>query len=104
MEGRVLHPGGLPHLRWEVGCSTRFIELAGQVNTAMPEYVIDRVANALNDHAKPVKGSRILVMGLAYKPDVDDTRESPSFELINILEERGAEAVRTAKGRAYHRP
>ncbi|MBC04293.1 MAG: UDP-N-acetyl-D-glucosamine dehydrogenase [Phycisphaerae bacterium] len=82
------------YLTWkakEVGCSTRFIELAGQVNTAMPEYVIDRVANALNDHAKPVKGSRILVMGLAYKPDVDDTRESPSFELIKILEGRGAE-------------
>ena len=82
------------YLTWkakEVGCSTRFIELAGQVNTSMPEYVVDRVASALNDHAKPVKGSRILVMGLAYKPDVDDTRESPSFELIKILEERGAE-------------
>ncbi|MAH65126.1 MAG: UDP-N-acetyl-D-glucosamine dehydrogenase [Phycisphaerae bacterium] len=82
------------YLTWkakEVGCSTRFIELAGQVNTAMPEYVIDRVAGALNEHAKPIKGSKILVMGLAYKPDVDDTRESPSFELIKILEERGAE-------------
>ena len=82
------------YLTWkakEVGCSTRFIELAGQVNTAMPEYVIDRVAGALNEHAKPIKGSKILVMGLAYKPDVDDTRESPSFELIKILEDRGAE-------------
>ena len=82
------------YLTWkakEVGCSTRFIELAGQVNTAMPEYVVDRVASALNDHAKPLKGSKILVMGLAYKPDVDDTRESPSFELIKMLEERGSE-------------
>jgi len=82
------------YLTWkakEVGCSTRFIELAGQVNTAMPEYVIDRVAGALNEHAKPIKGSKILVLGLAYKPDVDDTRESPSFELIKILEDRGGE-------------
>lgn len=81
------------YLTWkakEVGCTTRFIELAGQVNTAMPEYVIDRTAAALNEHAKPVKGSKILVLGLAYKPDVDDTRESPSFELIKILEDRGA--------------
>lgn len=82
------------YLTWkakEVGCTTRFIELAGQVNTAMPEYVIDRVAMALNEHGKPIKGSRILVLGLAYKPDVDDTRESPSFELIKILEDRGGE-------------
>ena len=82
------------YLTWkakEVGCSTRFIELAGQVNTSMPEYVIDRVAGALNDHTKPIKGSKILVLGLAYKPDVDDTRESPSFELIKILEDRGAD-------------
>ena len=82
------------YLTWkakEVGCSTRFIELAGQVNTSMPEYVIDRVAGALNEHTKPIKGSKVLVMGLAYKPDVDDTRESPSFELIEILEGRGAQ-------------
>ena len=82
------------YLTWkakEVGCATKFIELAGQVNTSMPEYVIDRLASALNDHSKPVKGSKVLVMGLAYKPDVDDTRESPSFELIKILEDRGAQ-------------
>ena len=82
------------YLTWkakEVGCNTRFIELAGEVNTAMPHYVVDRVAWALNEHGKPVKGSRILVMGLSYKPDVDDTRESPSFELIQLLEERGAD-------------
>ena len=81
------------YLTWkakEVGCATRFIELAGQVNTAMPQYVIDRCAAALNEHSKSVKGSKILVLGLAYKPDVDDTRESPSFELIKILEDRGA--------------
>ncbi|MEC8321469.1 MAG: nucleotide sugar dehydrogenase [Planctomycetota bacterium] len=82
------------YLTWkakEVGCNTRFIELAGEVNTAMPHYVVDRVAWALNEQGKPVKGSRILVMGLSYKPDVDDTRESPSFELIQLLEERGAD-------------
>jgi UDP-N-acetyl-D-glucosamine dehydrogenase len=81
------------YLTWkakEVGCATHFIELAGQVNTAMPQYVIDRCAAALNEHSKPVKGSKILILGLAYKPDVDDTRESPSFELIKILEDRGA--------------
>jgi UDP-N-acetyl-D-glucosamine dehydrogenase len=81
------------YLTWkakEVGCTTRFIELAGPVNTAMPQYVIDRCAAALNEHSKSVKGSKILVLGLAYKPDVDDTRESPSFELIKILEDRGA--------------
>ncbi len=82
------------YLTWkakEVGCNTRFIELAGEVNTAMPHYVVDRVAWALNEQGKPVKGSRILVMGLSYKPDVDDTRESPSFELIQLLEERGVD-------------
>ena len=70
---------------------TRFIELAGEVNTAMPEYVISRVMKALNEHGKSVKGSKILVLGLAYKKDVDDQRESPSFELIDHLQELGAE-------------
>ena len=72
------------YLTWkakELGCSTKFIELAGEVNTAMPEYVIDRLVCALNEHKKPVKGSKVLIMGLAYKPDVDDTRESPSFRV-----------------------
>jgi UDP-N-acetyl-D-glucosamine dehydrogenase len=81
------------YLTWrarEVGHSTRFIELAGEVNRAMPEYVVGRVALALNDRSKSMKGSRILVLGLAYKPDVDDVRESPSFELIEKLEELGA--------------
>jgi UDP-N-acetyl-D-glucosamine dehydrogenase len=81
------------YLTWkarEVGQPTRFIELAGQVNHAMPDYVVQRVAMALNRHGKPVNGSRILVLGLAYKPDVDDVRESPSFELIVKLKAMGA--------------
>lgn len=82
------------YLTWkarEVGLPTRFIELAGEVNHAMPRYVVQRTALALNDRGKAVKGSKVLVLGLAYKPDVDDVRESPSFELIEQLEELGAE-------------
>ena len=81
------------YLTWkakEVGRPTRFIELAGEVNTQMPEYVVHRVGLALNDLGKAVKGSRVLVLGLAYKANVDDTRESPSFELIERLRELGA--------------
>ncbi len=81
------------YLTWkvrEVGMQTRFIELAGEVNRRMPEYVVERTALALNDRSQSVKGSRILVLGLAYKPDVDDVRESPSFELIEKLENLGA--------------
>ena len=82
------------YLTWkarEVGHTTRFIELAGEVNRSMPEYVVQRTALALNDRSKSVKGSKILILGLAYKPDVDDVRESPSFELIEKLEHLGAE-------------
>jgi UDP-N-acetyl-D-glucosamine dehydrogenase len=82
------------YLTWkarEVGLPTRFIELAGEVNHQMPEYVVNRVTLALNNHRKSVKGSRILVLGLAYKPNVDDVRESPSFELIEKLEALGAQ-------------
>ncbi len=82
------------YLTWKArgaGLNTRFIELAGEVNRSMPGHVIDTLARALNDRGKPVKGSRVLVMGLAYKPDVDDTRESPSFELIARLRSLGAE-------------
>ncbi len=82
------------YLTWkarEVGLPTRFIELAGEVNRAMPDFVVQRLALALNERGKPVKNSRILVMGLAYKPDVDDVRESPSFELIEKLEHLGAD-------------
>lgn len=81
------------YLTWkarEVGMQTRFIELAGEVNHAMPEYVVHRTMLAMNQRGKPVKGSRILVVGLAYKPDIDDVRESPSFELIEKLMELGA--------------
>jgi UDP-N-acetyl-D-glucosamine dehydrogenase len=82
------------YLTWkarEYGKHTRFIELAGEINTAMPEYVVRRVADALNTRNKAVKGSRVLILGLAYKPNVDDERESPSYVLMDLLSERGAE-------------
>src|SRR5438309_100952 len=82
------------YLTWkarEYGRNTRFIELAGEINTSMPEHVVHRVADALNDGGKSVKGSRILILGLAYKPDVDDERESPSYTLMSLLAEGGAE-------------
>jgi UDP-N-acetyl-D-glucosamine dehydrogenase len=81
------------YLTWkarELGMPTRFIELAGEVNRAMPDYVVQRTTLALNERGHAVKGSRILVLGLAYKPDVDDVRESPSFELIEKLTALGA--------------
>jgi len=81
------------YLTWkarEYGQHTRFIELAGEINTAMPEYVVHRTAEALNEARKSVRGSRILVLGLAYKADVDDQRESPSFVLMDMLKNRGA--------------
>lgn len=81
------------YLTWkarEYGQNTRFIELAGEVNTAMPTYVVHRVADALNERKKAIKGSSILVLGLAYKPNVDDERESPSYVLMEMLKSRGA--------------
>jgi UDP-N-acetyl-D-glucosamine dehydrogenase len=69
---------------------TRFIELAGEINTSMPEYVVSRVVEALNDVGRPVRGSRVGVLGVAYKKDVDDPRESPSFKLMELLQQRGA--------------
>jgi UDP-N-acetyl-D-glucosamine dehydrogenase len=69
---------------------TRFIELAGEINTSMPQYVVSRVTDALNDVGRPVRGSRIGVLGVAYKKDVDDPRESPSFKLMELLQQRGA--------------
>jgi len=81
------------YLTWkarEYGVTTRFIELAGEVNTAMPSFVVQRVMDALNEVGKPLKGSRVLLLGLAYKANVDDDRESPSYELIKELEEKGA--------------
>jgi len=84
------------YLTWkarEYGQNTRFIELAGEVNTAMPEYVVNRTAEALNAQRKPVKGSRVLVLGLSYKPNVDDDRESPSYVLMDLLKKRGADVA-----------
>ena len=81
------------YLTWkarEYGRNTRFIELAGEINTSMPQHVVQRVADALNSQRKPLNGSRILVLGLAYKPNVDDERESPSYVLMDLLSERGA--------------
>lgn len=71
--------------------NTRFIELAGEINTSMPEYVVQRVGLALNEHGLAIKGSKVCILGMAYKKDVDDERESPSFELMDRLEELGAE-------------
>ena len=81
------------YLTWkakEYGQNTRFIELAGEINTFMPEYVVTNVMNALNGRQKSLNGSRVLLLGLAYKKNVDDPRESPSFELIRLLSEKGA--------------
>jgi UDP-N-acetyl-D-glucosamine dehydrogenase len=72
------------------GLTTRFIELAGEINAAMPAYVVSRVADALNEHGKPVKGSKVALLGMAYKKDVDDPRESPGFELMELLLHKGA--------------
>lgn len=84
------------YLTWkarEFGQTTRFIELAGEINTAMPEHVLRRVAEALNEASKPLKGSRVLVVGLAYKANVDDDRESPSYVLMDLLKGAGAEVA-----------
>ena len=81
------------YLTWkakEYGMNTRFIELAGEINTSMPSYVIKRSTEALNDIGKSVKGSKILVLGLSYKKNVDDLRESPSLEIIEQLSKKGA--------------
>ena len=82
------------YLTWkarEYGKHTRFIELAGEINTSMPEYVLRRVVDALNHYEKAVKGSKVLILGLAYKPNVDDERESPSYVLMELLHNRGAQ-------------
>jgi UDP-N-acetyl-D-glucosamine dehydrogenase len=81
------------YLSWkarEYDFATRFIELAGEVNTSMPYHVVESVASALNDRQKPLKGSHILVLGVAYKKDVDDLRESPSLKILELLSARGA--------------
>jgi UDP-N-acetyl-D-glucosamine dehydrogenase len=81
------------YLTWvarQYGLTTRFIELAGEINTAMPAYVVSKVADALNVAGKPVNGSRILLLGMAYKKNVDDPRESPGFEIMELLLKKGA--------------
>lgn len=81
------------YLTWkarEYGLHTRFIELSGEVNTAMPEYVVSKLMDGLNQHGKALKGSKILVLGIAYKKNVDDMRESPSVEIMELIEAKGA--------------
>ncbi len=81
------------YLTWvarKFGMTTRFIELAGEINTSMPHYVVDRVADALNDRTKPIKGSKVALLGMAYKKDVDDSRESPAMEILELLLKKGA--------------
>jgi UDP-N-acetyl-D-glucosamine dehydrogenase len=81
------------YLSWkarEAGFEARFIELAGQVNSSMPHYVADKVGAALNTRRKAVNGSKVLVLGIAYKRDIDDIRESPALDVMHVLQERGA--------------
>lgn len=88
------------YLTWkarEFGHHTRFIELAGEINHAMPHYVVARAVEGLNEFGKPMRGSKVLVIGLAYKPDVDDVRETPAAEIIKLLFEHGAKVQ-------YHDP
>ncbi|MBX3463933.1 MAG: nucleotide sugar dehydrogenase [Planctomycetes bacterium] len=88
------------YLTWkakEFGHHTRFIELAGEINNAMPHYVLQRTSEGLNEQGKPLRGAKVLVVGLAYKPDVDDVRETPAAEIIKLLFEHGADV-------SYHDP
>ena len=84
------------YLTWkakEYGINTRFIELAGEINHYMPHWVVQKIADALNDQGKAIKGSRILILGLAYKKNIDDTRESPAVEILDLLQAKGAEVA-----------
>ena len=88
------------YLSWKMktlNYRARFIELAGEINSAMPEYVVRLVSDGLNKHKKSVKGSKILILGVAYKKDIDDVRESPALDVINLLREKGATVL-------YHDP
>jgi UDP-N-acetyl-D-glucosamine dehydrogenase len=77
----------------ELGVPTRFIELAGEINRGMPDYVVRRTALALNERKKPLRGSAVLVLGVAYKPNIDDVRESPGIEVIEKLSRLGAKVA-----------
>ena len=88
------------YLAWkarEYGVPTKFIELAGEVNIEMPHYVVEKLQLALNDRGRAMKGSRVMILGLAYKKDIDDPRESPAFEVIELIRRLGAEL-------SYHDP
>jgi UDP-N-acetyl-D-glucosamine dehydrogenase len=81
------------YLTWkarEYGIATRFIELAGEINTGMPGYVVHRLVEALNERGKALKGAKVLVLGIGYKPDTEDPRESPALEVLELLREKGA--------------
>jgi UDP-N-acetyl-D-glucosamine dehydrogenase len=87
-------------LSWKMktlGTVARFIDLSGEVNDAMPAFVVTRVMEALNEESRALKGARVVVLGVSYKPNIGDTRESPSLEVLRLLRERGADAV-------YHDP
>jgi UDP-N-acetyl-D-glucosamine dehydrogenase len=84
------------YLSWkskQAGIEARFIELAGYINGQMPHFVVDKIQNALNEHSKPLKGSRVHILGVAYKRDIDDVRESPALDIIHLLAKRGAEVT-----------
>jgi UDP-N-acetyl-D-glucosamine dehydrogenase len=84
------------YLSWkskQAGIEARFIELAGYINGQMPHFVVDKIQNALNEHSKPLKGSRVHVLGVAYKRDIDDVRESPALDIIHLLGRRGAKVT-----------
>jgi UDP-N-acetyl-D-glucosamine dehydrogenase len=88
------------YLSWKMrslNYTTRFIELASEINTSMPRFVVGKVQDALNDHEKSLKGSQVLVLGAAYKPDIDDLRESPAIDVIRLLQQKGAKV-------SYHDP
>jgi UDP-N-acetyl-D-glucosamine dehydrogenase len=88
------------YLSWKLrslNYTARFIELASEINTGMPRFVVAKVQDALNEHGKPLKGSKVLVLGAAYKPDIDDLRESPSLDVIRLLQKKGADV-------SYHDP
>ena len=81
------------YLSWktrQAGIEARFIELAGNINGQMPHFVVDKIQNALNDHSKSVKGSKVHILGVAYKKNIDDVRESPALDIIHLLKQRGA--------------